>query len=113
MPNSAPHPCTYSGCRNLVRNGPRCPDHPLQVIRSAEIQNMYSTKYWHDRRRACLTQQPWCVECLREGVYTQAMIADHVTPHRGDVHSFRTGELQSLCETHHNSKTAREMNREI
>lgn len=37
-----------------------------------------------------------------DGVYTPATVADHVEPHKGDREKFWTGELQSLCRTHHN-----------
>lgn len=34
---------------------------------------------------------------------TRATVADHVEPHRGDPEKFWNGELQSLCDTCHNS----------
>lgn len=30
-----------------------------------------------------------------------SLVADHVTPHRGDPHLFWCGELQTLCADHH------------
>ena len=40
--------------------------------------------------------------CLADGIVKPARVADHVVPHRGDQDLFWTGELQSLCFTHHN-----------
>jgi len=40
--------------------------------------------------------------CLARGSVTVAVVADHVTPHRGNWTLFLTGELQSLCENCHN-----------
>jgi hypothetical protein len=41
--------------------------------------------------------------CLAKGHITAATVADHITPHRDDPHSFWYGELQSLCALHHDS----------
>lgn len=41
--------------------------------------------------------------CAAEGVVTVATVADHVLPHKGDMHLFFYGKLQSLCAAHHNS----------
>ena len=40
--------------------------------------------------------------CLKEGWVKPATVADHVVPHRGNERLFWFGELQSLCEQHHN-----------
>jgi hypothetical protein len=45
--------------------------------------------------------------CLAKGHITAATVADHITPHRDDPHSFWYGELQSLCALHHNSDAQR------
>jgi 5-methylcytosine-specific restriction endonuclease McrA len=47
--------------------------------------------------------EPLCATCLAAGKVTAATVADHVTPHRGDVNSFWTGRLQSLCSRCHES----------
>jgi hypothetical protein len=46
--------------------------------------------------------------CLRQGVYTAATVADHVTPHKGDATLFWHGKLQSLCASHHSRDKQRE-----
>jgi hypothetical protein len=41
--------------------------------------------------------------CLADGYSVVATVVDHIVPHHGDKTLFFTGELQSLCATHHNS----------
>jgi hypothetical protein len=40
--------------------------------------------------------------CLNQGRVTEAKVADHIVPHKGDLLLFYNGALQSLCESHHN-----------
>ncbi len=40
--------------------------------------------------------------CQADGLTTVATVADHIEPHRGDPDKFWSGELQSLCASHHN-----------
>lgn len=61
---------------------------------------------WKKRRAAHLAQYPLCVHCQEQGRVTEATVADHVTPHRGDVSAF-LGEIQSLCKRCHDIKTAK------
>lgn len=64
---------------------------------------------WQRARLAFLVANPLCVTCLAEGRVTSASVVDHVKPHRGDEGRFwDEGNWQSLCERHHNAKSARE-----
>lgn len=65
-------------------------------------QPWYGTKRWQIRRKQQLQQQPLCALCLQEHRATAATVADHITAHKGDYNLFWHGELQSLCNTHHN-----------
>ena len=65
--------------------------------------HLYNMKAWHMRRRVQLQREPVCRFCQRRGVDRVATVADHVSPHRGDVRSFLEGPLQSLCKTCHDS----------
>jgi 5-methylcytosine-specific restriction protein A len=56
-----------------------------------------------------LAKDPWCAECMREGIYMAATEVDHIVPHRGDPIKFYTNELQSLCHICHSRKTANEI----
>lgn len=106
-------PCRKPGCTALTRDG-WCPEHkPKKVARteSAEWRWMYQTKAWlEELRPGQLLREPFCRECAALGLRVRATVVDHVTPHRGDWTLFADkANLQSLCERHHNRKTAMEM----
>ena len=109
MPYRTLRPCAYPGCDVLVRFG-RCDDHRQALVfeRDPERQRLYNLAAWEQRRLLQLAREPWCAECLRNGIYTPASDVDHVVPHRGDQLSFMTGELQSLCHSCHSKKTIAE-----
>ena len=114
MPNAAKRPCAYGGCPNLVDHG-YCEDHrglaaAVQPDLHREWQRLYNSQRWRKIRARQLRREPWCAECLRNGVHTPATDVDHITPHRGDVAAFYRGPFQSLCHQCHARKTAREIN---
>lgn len=103
--------CGHPGCSALVKSG-LCPDHARAkqaMYRNPEWEKLYHTAAWMRIRARQLAAEPWCVECLAEGTYTPATQADHIEPHRGDRIKFYRGKLQSLCDSHHSVKTAREV----
>ena len=111
MPNRALTVCAHPGCAEIVRGG-LCARHERergQGVRNPAWQRLYNLKAWKVRRLHQLAREPWCAQCLADGVYTPATDADHIVPHRGDVHLFLTGALQSLCHRHHSAKTAEEV----
>lgn len=62
----------------------------------------YNTKRWREIRANQLRKEPFCRYCKPRIV--PATVADHVVPHRGVASLFwDTGNLQSLCQTHHSS----------
>ena len=74
-----------------------------------QYHRMYCGATWQKLRDSFLRDNPMCVECLKAGVYKLAKVVDHVVPHRGDKDKFfQLGNLQSLCEIHHNQKTYQE-----
>jgi len=57
---------------------------------------------WRRRRAEQLRLHPLCAYCERSrGIVVAATVADHITPHRGDLALF-AGPLQSLCDACHN-----------
>ena len=65
---------------------------------------LHSTARWKRRRARQLRHFPLCRLCLSLfGKLSVAVVADHVLPHRNDPKLFWNGELQSLCESCHNS----------
>lgn len=69
--------------------------------------NWYGRKAWKVKRAAQLASEPLCRKCKESKTLTAATVADHIVPHNGDWELFIGGELQSLCKTHHDEKTAR------
>lgn len=116
MPTSALKPCRYPGCPELVRSG-YCATHTQ--LRTAEenrlyhddpqIKALYNSNAWKRIRIAQLAREPWCAECLKQGIYTVATDIDHVQPHHGDRSLFFKGPFQSLCHVDHSRKTAGEV----
>lgn len=73
----------------------------MTEARSHGLGKLYSTKRWRERRARQLAREPLCRFCAAQGRITPATVADHITPHRGDVQAFWTNELQSLCQSCH------------
>lgn len=69
---------------------------------------------WRQARKLWLQQHPECVVCDREGVINvgtddEPNHVDHRVPHRGDYRLFwDESNWQTLCQHHHNQKTAME-----
>lgn len=106
-------PCRKPGCTELTSGG-YCPKHkPKRAARtvSADWHWMYSQPIWtQDLRPAQLLEEPFCRDCAKQNLRTRATVVDHIVPHRGDRVLFEDRKnLQSLCTSHHNAKTAREM----
>jgi 5-methylcytosine-specific restriction protein A len=53
-------------------------------------------------------EQPLCVLCLGRERYVQATVVDHVLPIKDGGERFESCNLQSLCVSCHNRKTAHE-----
>ena len=83
------------GARNIMPTP--TPDRPWRAL--------YNQKRWVRRSRAQIAAHPECAMCLEEDEnnVVSARVADHVIPHRGDLHLFWFGKLQSLCTRHHNA----------
>ena len=105
--------CNHPGCRMLTSEG-YCPAHKPKAVRkeSAAWHYLYTDPryHWAERRTDQLIREPFCRECARMGQRVRATDVDHIEPHRGDVVKFMTGNLQSLCHSHHSRKTRQEMN---
>jgi 5-methylcytosine-specific restriction enzyme A len=69
----------------------------------------YSTQRWQRLRLHKLRQQPLCEACLQVGEIEPATVVDHRVPITQGGDSFPAlDRLASLCESHHNAKTAAE-----
>lgn len=112
MPRKLKHPCSYPGCPELTE-GRYCPVHQKEMDReynsNRPYKKLYNSSRWQGLRRYVLNKQPLCVECLKAGVVTPATVVDHIEPHKGNVDLFwDENNLQSLCKSCHDRKTAKE-----
>ena len=76
-------------------------------VREAK-QRLYKISQCKALRKAQLAKQPICYLCNEVGIETQATVADHHVPHRGDTRLFHNpNNLRSVCDTCHNSTKQR------
>jgi 5-methylcytosine-specific restriction endonuclease McrA len=69
----------------------------------------YSTQRWQRLRKLKLRTAPLCEACLTVGEIEPAVVVDHRVPiARGGDPFPALDRLASLCESHHNAKTAAE-----
>lgn len=71
----------------------------------------YSTKAWRDKRAIEIKEEPFCVECLREGKPKHkalGSVRDHIHPVNQGGDFWDRNNIQTLCKSHHNSKSGRE-----
>lgn len=103
--------CAYPGCPELVRSG-YCVRHasvrPVTILRNPEAQRLYD-RTWQRRREAQLAREPWCKDCLVDGIYTPATEVHHEIRHKGDRRVFQASPLTSLCKSCHSKRTAVEV----
>lgn len=85
------------------------PAHGSDRDRGTASQRGYGAS-WRKLRAWFLRRHPLCAACEAKGRLTAATVVDHVLPRRfgGTDHP---RNLQPLCATCHNAKTAREMGR--
>jgi len=128
MPSRPLKPCNKIGCTNLTRDR-YCDQHKHlaeqrqrdkqrdkhydKYKRNQQARAFYHSKEWERIRLAVLSRDNFlCQECLKNKRITRAVIADHIVPllvawdKRLDM-----SNLQSLCQSCHNRKTAEDKRR--
>lgn len=102
--------CKYPYCSNKAEKGSAyCIKHKPKDKdnRPSSTARGYDRR-WRKVRKMYLNENPLCVECLNEGHITPATTVDHIEPHKGDYNKFWDEDnMQSLCESCHNRKTAK------
>lgn len=104
MPSKA-KPHTPRHLRRARRNARQAYDRQ----RGSAAKRLYGAR-WQRLRKRKIAEHPWCqaAGCGRP-VSLRTAHVDHVVPHRGDEELFWDEDnLQVLCETCHNRKTAEE-----
>ena len=120
MPRSAPSCCTEPGCPELVHEPKRsrCTEHyNLQKANqsrsykgrddNAQYVAFYASPTWRKLSTNYRKHNPLCVHCLEIGITKPADLVDHIKEVR-DLYAERLNidNLQSLCHSCHNTKTA-------
>ena len=104
--------CPGAGCRRIVEQGTRCPEHQREKRpdnRGSAASRGYGHRWRVHYRDPYLAQHPLCEHCEREGRTVAATDVDHVQPHEGnEALLFSMDNLQALCGTCHRRKTASE-----
>lgn len=108
-------PCRAAGCAAMIPEDEYyCHGHrhlnktgwDAKVKR--DHQQFYHTKGWTRTSKVYRQQHPICVHCKAEGIIRPADVVDHIVPIQDGGEMFDWDNLQSLCHSHHNSKTAKE-----
>lgn len=118
MSRSAPTPCRHPSCAAVVETPGYCATHQPLVHRDygrarrgfdAEV-GFYQSSRWRALRATVLREQPLCCACAESGLLVAAQVVDHVRPIKRGGERFDRANLQSLCVSCHNRKTAIERN---
>jgi 5-methylcytosine-specific restriction protein A len=68
----------------------------------------YDTTRWRWMRREGLKREPFCCECGKLGKLEVATVRDHIVPVSLGGDFWSESNHQSLCDHHHNVKSAKE-----
>jgi 5-methylcytosine-specific restriction protein A len=81
------------------------------IVAKRTEQSFYDSRAWRKLRAWFIRQNPVCVECKGQGIATVVDVVDHITPIKEGGARLDASNLQSLCNMHHNQKSARERGR--
>jgi 5-methylcytosine-specific restriction endonuclease McrA len=76
------------------------------MARGGWRDTFYARADWRRKSKRQILNFPLCAICLEQGKTVKAEVADHITPHHGDLTAFLRGELQSLCRSCNSKKQA-------
>jgi 5-methylcytosine-specific restriction endonuclease McrA len=80
--------------------------------RQKSNQTFYNSTLWRKTRKAYIMQQPFCEECERNEILTDATgrkgVVDHIKRIEDGGSKFDFSNLQTLCNKCHNRKSGRE-----
>lgn len=116
MPIAAPTPCRHPGCPALLTTPGYCDAHRAAVHRDYgrarrafdTERTFYQSAAWRAVRAAFLREHPLCRVCFGRGLKVAARVVDHVLPLKDGGERFDWINLQSLCVSCHNAKSATE-----
>ena len=114
--------CTFSGCNIAVevphnhRGSPRCDAHAKPTSNTPKKafnhhyyngRHIYSSQRWVKLRNLYVTKQPLCEEHLKLGLIVPGGEVDHIVEISDGGEIWEESNLQNLCHSCHNAKTAR------
>lgn len=117
MPSVPTYPlCHELGCKNESSRFNRfCLEHggrdaqvydPKYNANRTQYNKKYNTRQWEALRQRQLSKYPLCVACQAEGRIVPANTVDHLFPWTQiSEQAFFINRFQSLCATHHATKT--------
>lgn len=103
MPYAARVVCGQPGCRITEPHQHGREEHQRSNV---EIRRLYRTARWRALREQKRYENPFCVECQKDGRTELWTDLDHIVPHRGDLVKFwDPNNVAGLCKRHHSAKT--------
>lgn len=101
--------CSQPGCPNRTARAGPCDEHRRLVDRdtkSRQTWRIYKDRRWEPLRQEVLFEQPMCAG---ERCPQRSVVVDHIVPVRDRPElAFTRSNLQGLCVSCHNRKTAAE-----
>lgn len=102
MPSSAPSRCTRQ-CGRIATRAGRCDEHQRKAWENTSKRNLTIDKgLWAKVARKHKQREPQCRVCGTE----DDLQVDHITEVTDGGSLYDAANLQTLCETHHDEKTA-------
>ena len=89
------------------KNRPWIPKRP-QHMREVDNASFYNSMRWRKLRKFFLKRNPICRMCDYIGIKKSAEMVDHIIPISKGGHEIDMKNLQSLCNSCHAKKSARE-----
>ncbi len=126
MPNGMWKQCRAAGCAGLTKDK-YCAKHIyLEIkekkarehhynnhVRDKKTQKLYDSTSWRKLRGLYIINNPLCESCFAQGKITKAVIVDHKTEIKDGGSMLDKKNLQSLCHSCHNKKTAIERSKRL
>lgn len=76
-------------------------ERPTHSWSKAKHYKFLKSAAWEKAALAHKMQNPWCVMCLDEGIYTPVQETDHIVEVRDGGALLDFNNMQSLCKRHH------------
>lgn len=70
--------------------------------------SFYNSRQWRKLRLMILQREPLCKECEKKNRFVSAVVVDHILPINKGGAKLSLDNLQGLCTTCHNRKSARD-----